>query len=131
MLNRVTLIGNLGADPETRYLPDGSAVCNLRIATTEKWKDKSTGEIKEQTEWHRISLFARSAEIAGEYLKKGSTCCVEGKIQTRKWQDKEGKDQYTTEIRGDRLILLGGKNAKPSNGRSRHPGEDEETDTPF
>src|SRR3982751_5026038 len=108
-VNKVILIGNLGADPETRFLPSGEAVCNIRIATTEKWKDKASGDMKEQTEWHRISLFGRQAEVAGEYLKKGSAVYIEGRIQTRKWQDKEGKDQYTTEIRADRMQLLGGR----------------------
>ncbi|MEO5701260.1 MAG: single-stranded DNA-binding protein [Casimicrobiaceae bacterium] len=108
-VNKVILIGNLGADPETRFLPSGEAVCNIRIATTEKWKDRTSGETKEATEWHRISLFGRQAEVAGEYLKKGSPVYVEGRIQTRKWQDKEGKDQYTTEIRADRMQLLGGR----------------------
>lgn len=108
-VNKVILIGNLGADPETRFLPSGEAVCNIRIATTEKWKDKASGDMKEATEWHRISLFGRQAEVAGEYLKKGSAVYIEGKIQTRKWQDKEGKDQYTTEVRADRMQLLGGR----------------------
>ena len=108
-VNKVILIGNLGKDPETRFLPSGEAVCNFSIATTEKWKDKASGDMKEATEWHRISLFGRQAEIAGEYLKKGSPVYIEGRIQTRKWQDKEGKDQYTTEIRGDRMQLLGSR----------------------
>ena len=96
-VNRVILIGNLGKDPETRYLPSGDAVANFSIATTEKFKDKS-GAQQEHTEWHRISFFGRQAEIAGEYLKKGSPVYVEGRIRTRKWQDKEGQDRYTTEI---------------------------------
>src|SRR5512132_3578529 len=108
-VNKVILIGNLGADPETRFLPSGEAVCNIRIATTEKGKDRASGGMKEATEWHRISLFGRQAEVAGEYLKKGSPVYIEGRIQTRKWQDKEGKDQYTTEIRADRMQLLGGR----------------------
>jgi single-strand DNA-binding protein len=108
-VNKVILIGNLGADPETRFLPSGEAVCNIRIATTEKWKDRASGELKEATEWHRIALFGRQAEVAGEYLKKGSPVYIEGRIQTRKWQDKEGKDQYSTEIRADRMQLLGGR----------------------
>ncbi|MBK7794010.1 MAG: single-stranded DNA-binding protein [Betaproteobacteria bacterium] len=108
-VNKVILIGNLGADPETRFLPSGESVCNLRMATTEKWKDKATGDMKEATEWHRISLFGRQAEIAGEYLKKGSSAYIEGSLRTRKWQDKEGRDQYTTEIRADRIQLLGGR----------------------
>jgi single-strand DNA-binding protein len=107
-VNKVILIGNLGADPETRYLPSGDAVTNIRIATSEKWKDKG-GEQKEHTEWHRIGFVGKLAEIAGEYLKKGSPVYVEGKIRTRKWQDKEGQDKYSTEIVADRLQLLGGK----------------------
>jgi single-strand DNA-binding protein len=107
-VNKVILIGNLGADPETRYLPSGDAVTNIRIATTEAWKDKS-GEKQEHTEWHRVAFFGRLAEIAGEYLKKGSPVYVEGRLQTRKWQDKEGQERYTTEIRADRMQLLGGR----------------------
>jgi len=107
-VNKVILIGNLGADPETRYLPSGDAVTNLRLATTDVWKDKS-GEKQEHTEWHRISFFGKLAEIAGEYLKKGSPVYVEGRIRTRKWQDKEGQDRYSTEIVADRMQLLGGR----------------------
>src|SRR3972149_5791681 len=100
-LNRCTFIGNLGADPETRYMPSGEAVTNIRIACSEKWKDKASGEMKEHTEWVRISFFGRLAEVAGEYLKKGSQVYVEGQMRTRKWQDKEGQDRYSTEIRAD------------------------------
>jgi single-strand DNA-binding protein len=107
-VNKVILIGNLGADPETRYLPSGDAVTNLRIATTDTWKDKS-GEKQEHTEWHRISFFGKLAEIAGEYLKKGSPVYVEGRIRTRKWQDKEGQERYSTEIVADRMQLLGAR----------------------
>jgi single-strand DNA-binding protein len=107
-VNKVILIGNLGKDPETRYLPSGDAVANFSIATTEVFKDKS-GAKQEHTEWHRISFFGRQAEIAGEYLKKGSPVYVEGRIRTRKWQDKEGADRYTTEIVGDRMQLLGSR----------------------
>jgi len=107
-VNKVILIGNLGKDPETRYLPNGDAVANFNIATTETFKDKS-GAKQEHTEWHRISFFGRQAEIAGEYLKKGSPVYVEGRIRTRKWQDKEGQDRYTTEIVGDRMQLLGSR----------------------
>ena len=107
-VNKVILIGNLGKDPETRYLPSGDAVANFSIATTETFKDKS-GTKQEHTEWHRISFFGRQAEIAGEYLKKGSPVYVEGRIRTRKWQDKEGQDRYTTEIVGDRMQLLGSR----------------------
>ena len=107
-VNKVILIGNLGKDPETRYLPSGDAVTNISVATTEKWKDKN-GEQQEHTEWHRVAFFGRLAEIAGEYLKKGSPVYVEGRLQTRKWQDKEGQERYTTEIRADRMQLLGGR----------------------
>jgi single-strand DNA-binding protein len=107
-VNKVILIGNLGADPETRYLPSGDAVTNIRIATSEKWKDKS-GEQQEHTEWHRVAFFGKTAEIAGEYLKKGSPVYVEGRIRTRKWTDKEGQDKYSTEIVADRMQLLGSR----------------------
>jgi len=107
-VNKVILIGNLGADPETRYLPSGDAVTNIRIATTDTWKDKS-GEKQEHTEWHRVAFFGKLAEIAGEYLKKGSPVYVEGRIRTRKWQDKEGQERYSTEIVADRMQLLGGR----------------------
>jgi single-strand DNA-binding protein len=109
-VNKVILIGNLGKDPETRYLPSGDAVTNFSIATTEKWKNKS-GEQQEHTEWHRISMFGKVAEIAGEYLKKGSPVYVEGRIRTRKWQDKEGQDKYSTEIVADRMQLLGSRSS--------------------
>ena len=106
-VNKVIVVGNLGADPETRFLPSGEAVTNIRVATTDKWKDKASGEMKEATEWHRISFFGRLAEVAGEYLKKGSQVYVEGSLRTRKWQDKEGQDRYSTEIRGDVMQMLG------------------------
>lgn len=108
-VNKVILIGNLGKDPETRYLPSGDAVTNITVATTESWKDKKSGDKQEHTEWHRISFFGRQAEIAGEYLKKGSPVYIEGRIRTRKWQDKEGQDRYSTEIVADRMQLLGGR----------------------
>jgi single-strand DNA-binding protein len=108
-VNKVIVVGNLGADPETRYLPSGEAVTNIRVATTDKWKDKASGEMKEATEWHRISFFGRLAEIAGEYLKKGSQVYVEGSLRTRKWQDKEGHDRYSTEIRADVMQMLGSR----------------------
>jgi single-strand DNA-binding protein len=116
-VNKVILIGNLGADPETRYLPSGDAVANIRIATSEKWKDKS-GEQQEHTEWHRIAFFGKLAEIAGEYLKKGSPVYVEGRIRTRKWQDKDGQDKYSTEIVADRMQLLGSRGGGSSSGGS-------------
>ena len=106
-VNKVILVGNLGADPETKYLPSGDAVTNIRIATTDRWKDKASGEMKEATEWHRIAFFGRLAQIAGEYLKKGSQVYVEGRIRTRKWQDKDGQDRYSTDIRGDVMQMLG------------------------
>ena len=108
-INKVILVGNLGRDPETRYMPDGGAVTNVSIATTDTWKDKTSGEKKEATEWHRVVFFNRLAEIAGEYLKKGSQVYVEGRLRTRKWQDKEGQDKYTTEIVCDTMQMLGGR----------------------
>jgi len=117
-VNKVILVGNLGRDPETRYLPSGEAVTNISVATTDTWKDKATGEKKEATEWHRVSFFGRLAEIAGEYLKKGSQVYIEGQLRTRKWQDKEGKDRYTTEIRADTLQMLG---SRSGSGEPREP----------
>ena len=107
-VNKVILIGNLGRDPETRYMPDGGAITNISVATTDVWKDKQ-GEKQEKTEWHRVAFFGKLAEIAGEYLKKGSQVYVEGRLQTRKWQDKEGVDKYTTEIVADRMQMLGSR----------------------
>ena len=107
-VNKVILIGNLGRDPETRYMPDGAAITNISVATTDTWKDKQ-GEKQEKTEWHRVAFFGKLAEIAGEYLKKGSQVYVEGRLQTRKWQDKEGQDRYTTEIVADRMQMLGSR----------------------
>ncbi len=108
-INKVILVGNLGKDPEVRYMPSGGAVANLTIATSESWKDKTSGEQKEQTEWHRVVMFGRLGEIAGEYLKKGSQVYIEGKLQTRKWQDQQGQDKYTTEIVASELQMLGGR----------------------
>ncbi len=108
-VNKVILVGNLGADPETRYAPSGDAICNIRIATTDSWRDKTSGEKREATEWHRIVFFGKLAEIAGQYLKKGSQIYVEGSLRTRKWQDKDGRDQYTTEIRADQMQMLGSR----------------------
>jgi single-strand DNA-binding protein len=107
-VNKVILVGNLGRDPEVRYMPDGGAVTNISVATTDVWKDKG-GEKQERTEWHRVVFFAKLAEIAGEYLKKGSQVYIEGRLQTRKWQDKEGQDRYTTEIVADRMQMLGAR----------------------
>ena len=106
-VNKVILIGNLGADPETRYAPSGDAICNVRLATTDTWKDKATGEKKEATEWHRVTFYGKLAEVAGQYLKKGSQVYIEGSLRTRKWQDKDGQDRYTTEIRSDEMKMLG------------------------
>jgi single-strand DNA-binding protein len=108
-VNKVIIVGNLGKDPETRYMPSGSAVTNLRIATSESWKDKQSGEQQERTEWHAVAMFGRLAEIAAEYLRKGSQVYIEGKLRTRKWQDKEGKDRYTTEIVADEMQMLGSR----------------------
>jgi single-strand DNA-binding protein len=108
-VNKVILVGNLGQDPEVRYMPSGGAVANLRIATTESWKDKQTGERQERTEWHSVVMFGRLAEIAGEYLSKGRQVYIEGKLQTRKWQDRDGNDRYTTEIVASEMQMLGGR----------------------
>ena len=123
-VNKVILVGNLGRDPETRYMPDGGAITNISIATTATWKDKS-GEKQEQTEWHRVAFFGKLAEIAGEYLKKGSQVYVEGKLRTRKWQDKDGVDKYTTEVLADSMQMLGsrqGMGGGDSGGGSEHQG---------
>jgi len=109
-VNKAILVGNLGKDPEVRYMPGGEAVANITLATTDTWKDKS-GTKQEKTEWHRVSFFGRQAEVVGEYLKKGSQVYIEGRIQTRKWQDKDGQDRYTTEIVADRMQMLGGKSS--------------------
>src|SRR6201990_3607577 len=108
-INKVILVGNLGADPETRAMPSGTTVANLRIATSESWRDKQSGEQQERTEWHRVVLFGRLDEIAAEYLKKGSQVYIEGSLRTRKWQDKQGQERYTTEIVGNELQMLGGR----------------------
>jgi single-strand DNA-binding protein len=108
-INKVILVGNLGADPETRYMPSGKAVTNIRIATSESWKDKQTGDQQERTEWHAIVLYDKLAEITAEYLRKGSQVYIEGALRTRKWQDKEGKDRYTTEIIARDMQMLGGR----------------------
>ena len=108
-INKVTIVGNLGNDPEVKYMPSGGAVTNISVATSESWKDKQTGQPQERTEWHRIVFFNRLAEIAGEYLKKGSQVYVEGSLRTRKWQDQSGQDRYTTEIVGSEMQMLGGR----------------------
>ncbi|GIW55353.1 MAG: single-stranded DNA-binding protein [Nitrospiraceae bacterium] len=137
-VNKVILIGNLGRDPEVRYLPDGSPVASFSLATNETWRDKS-GEKQERTEWHRCQAWGRLAEIAGEYLKKGSQVYVEGSLRTRKWQDKSGQDRYTTEIVVERLQMLGGKRdetesvegEKPQETKSQSAFDDFEDDIPF
>jgi len=108
-INKVILIGHLGADPETRAMPSGMTVANMRLATTESWKDKQSGEQQERTEWHNVALFGRLGEIAAEYLRKGSQVYIEGRLRTRKWQDKEGRDRYTTEIVANDMQMLGGR----------------------
>lgn len=108
-VNKVIIVGNLGRDPETRYMPNGDAVTNIAVATTESWKDKNSGEKKEVTEWHRVTFYRKLAEIAGQYLKKGSSVYIEGRLQTRKWTDKDGVERYTTEIISDTMQMLGGR----------------------
>ncbi len=108
-VNKVIIVGNLGRDPETRYMPNGEAVTNVAVATTESWKDKNSGDKKEITEWHRITFYRKLAEIAGQYLKKGSSVYIEGRLQTRKWTDKDGVERYTTEIIADTMQMLGGR----------------------
>lgn len=136
-LNKVSLIGNLGADPETRYTTSGDAVTNIRLATTETWKDKNSGEQKEATEWHRVVFYGRLAEVAGQYLKKGSQVYIEGKIKTRKWQDKDGQDRYTTEIQAGEMKMLGGRqdgNNSQASQRAQNEGAtvgDLDDDIPF
>jgi len=133
-VNKVIIIGNLGADPETRAMPSGTTVANLRVATSESWRDKQTGEQQERTEWHRVALLGRLAEVAGEYLRKGSQVYIEGSLRTRKWQDKQGNERYSTEIVGNDMQMLGGRGGAgggasgggpaPSGGGREHFGED-------
>ena len=115
-VNKVIIVGNLGNDPDTKYMPSGSAVTNLSVATNESWKDKQTGEQKDRTEWHRVAMFGRLAEIAAEYLRKGSQVYIEGKLRTRKWQDQQGNDRYSTEIIADEMQMLGGRGGAQSMG---------------
>ncbi|GAB2904676.1 single-stranded DNA-binding protein [Paraburkholderia jirisanensis] len=125
-VNKVILVGNLGADPEVRYLPSGDAVANIRLATTDRYKDKTSGENKEVTEWHRVSFFGRLAEIVSEYLKKGSSVYIEGRIRTRKWQAQDGTDRYSTEIVADQMQMLGGRGGAGGGGDDggyREPAE--------
>jgi single-strand DNA-binding protein len=132
-VNKAILVGTLGKDPEQRFMPNGNAVCNISVATSEQWKDKQTGEKQERTEWHRVSMFGKLAEIAGEYLRKGSQVYLEGKIQTRKWQDKEGKDRYSTEIVADQMQMLGGKrdSSAPAAGETLSQAAPFDDDIPF
>jgi single-strand DNA-binding protein len=142
-INKVIIVGNLGADPEMRYTANGSAVANLRLATTDSWKDKQTGEQQERTEWHRVVLFTKLAEIAGEYLKKGSKAYIEGRLQTRKWQGQDGQDRYTTEIVANDMQMLDSKSegaaqARQANGEQPQgggsfdgPADDFDDDIPF
>tara|TARA_B100000214_G_scaffold290099_1_gene219793 strand:+ start:3312 stop:3749 length:438 start_codon:yes stop_codon:yes gene_type:complete len=125
-VNKVILVGNLGQKPEMRYTATQTAVANLSIATTESWKDKESGENRDKTEWHRVVFFGNLAEIAERYLDKGSSVYVEGKIQTRKWQDKEGKDRWTTEILGNQLTMLGSRSSNDSGSQ-----QDSSSETPF
>jgi single-strand DNA-binding protein len=154
-INKVILVGNLGQDPETRYMPSGGAVTNITLATNESWKDKQTGEQKDRTEWHKVAMFNRLAEVAAEYLRKGSQVYVEGKLRTRKWQDRDGNDRYTTEVIADEMQMLGGRggggggggsfssgggsnggsgggsNAPSGGGQSAPPADDFDDDIPF
>jgi single-strand DNA-binding protein len=124
-VNKVILIGNLGKDPEVRYTTAGKAIANITVATSESWKDKATGEKQEKTEWHRVTFFDKLAEIVGQYLKKGSSIYLEGKLQTRKWKDKDGQDRYTTEIVGKEMTMLGGKKDGESSAPSKAPAKNE------
>ncbi|WP_446903041.1 single-stranded DNA-binding protein [Burkholderia sp. YIM B11467] len=121
-VNKVILVGNLGADPEVRYLPSGDAVANIRLATTDRYKDKASGDYKEVTEWHRVNFFGRLAEIVSEYLKKGSSVYIEGRIRTRKWQDQAGQDRYSTEIVADQMQMLGGRGGSGAGEESGYGG---------
>lgn len=121
-VNKVILIGNLGKDPEVRYMTNGDAVANVNIATTESWKDKASGEKRESTEWHRVVFYRKLAEIASQYLKKGSQVYIEGRIRTRKWTDKEGQERYTTEIEADEMKMLGGRQSASSGGEAEYGG---------
>ena len=133
-VNKVIVVGNLGNDPDTRHMPSGDAVTNISIATSESWKDKQSGEKKERTEWHKVAMFGRLAEIAAEYLTKGSQVYIEGKLRTRKWQDKDGNDRYTTEIIADQMQMLGGRSQPANTGLerraepAREPGSDDAFD---
>jgi len=129
-VNRVIIVGNLGQDPEVKFLPNGNAVANFTVATSETWKDKQTGEQKEKTEWHRVVIYQRLAEIAGEYLKKGSKVYLEGKLQTRKWQNQQGADQYTTEIVVNEMQMLDSRGQGQSGGSQQQGGGFQQQSTP-
>ena len=129
-VNKAIIVGNVGDAPKTSVLPQGGAVTNFSVATSDSWKDKQTGEMKERTEWHRVVMFSRLAEIAGEYLSKGSKVYVEGKLQTRKWKDQSGQDRYTTEIVGNQMQMLDSKESKPQS-QQTNGGFDEDADLPF
>ena len=126
-VNKVILLGNLGADPETRYTASGSAVTNIRLATTDSWRDKQSGERQERTEWHRVVFFSRLAEIAAEYLRKGSQCYIEGQIRTRKWQGQDGQDRYSTEIVANEMQMVGGRGGSGGGGAPPPRGRDEDS----
>ena len=139
-INKVILVGHLGRDPESRRAPSGDMICNLSIATTETWKDKHSGERREQTEWHRVVLFSRTAEVAAQYLRRGAQVYIEGRLQTRKWTDRDGTERYTTEVRGDVMRMLGGRQdaapqAAPAPARERREavpvGDELVDDIPF
>ena len=137
-VNKAIIVGNLGQDPDTRYMPSGSAVTNISIATSEKWKDKQTGEPRERTEWHKVTMFGRLAEIAAEYLRKGSQVYIEGKLQTDKWQDKDGNDRYTTKIIANQMQMLGSRQGQSQSAPSSQPAappqsnsDDFDDDIPF
>jgi len=123
-VNKVILVGNLGADPEVRYLPSGDAIANIRLATTDRYKDKTSGEMKEATEWHRVVFFGRLAEIVNEYLKKGSAVYIEGRLRTRKWQGTDGQDRYSTEIVADQMQMLGGRGGSGGGGSGGGMGDE-------
>jgi single-strand DNA-binding protein len=129
-INKVILIGNLGKDPEVRYTPSGSAICNITLATSRNWKDKNTGERQEETEWHRVVFYDRLAEVAGEYLRKGKSIYVEGRLKTRKWQDKDGQDKYTTEIIASEMTMLGSRDGGGDEGGGGGGGYSREREAP-
>ena len=129
-VNKVILVGHLGKDPETRYMPNGDAITNATLATSESWKDKQTGEKKEQTEWHRLVFYRKLAEIAGQYLRKGSLIYIEGSLKTRKWQDKDGQDRYTTEITVNEMTMLGGRGDAGGGQSSSEPQQRQQQQRP-